>query len=79
MSRSVKDKKPRLALAELLAFDIAKLESAIYGLCAYDDGFAQDVVEHTLYDIFAARDKPSHWRNTEAHIEREELEREGLL
>ncbi|MGB9154076.1 MAG: hypothetical protein WCD70_13435 [Alphaproteobacteria bacterium] len=79
LSRSVKDKNPRLALAKLLALDIAMLESAIYSLCSHDEGFTQNLVEHTLFDIFSARDNSWHWRNTEAHIERDELEREGLL
>ena len=79
MEREVKDKNPTLALAKLIALDIAMIESAVHGLCAINDGFAQEIVEYTLYDILSTPEKSWHWRHTEARIERDELEREGLL
>src|ERR1700693_3385444 len=67
LAASVKDKNPRTALH---ALDIALLETAIYGLSAYNIGFAQTVVEDTLYGVLESFGNPNHWRNRESMMEK---------
>jgi len=70
LAASVKDKNPRTALRKLHALDIALLETAIYGLSAYNIGFAQTVVEDTLYGVLESFGNPNHWRNRESMMEK---------
>src|ERR1700733_6137453 len=70
LAASVKDTNPRTALRKLHALDIALLETAIYGLSAYNIGFAKTVVEDTLYGVLESFGNPKHWRNRESMMEK---------
>jgi hypothetical protein len=72
LGRSVTDKNPGTALRKLHALNIALLETAIYGLSARDIGFAQTVVEDTLYSVLASYGEPNHRRSHEASMIRDE-------
>jgi hypothetical protein len=72
LAASAQDKNPRTALRKLHALDIALLETAIYGLSAYNIGFAQTVVEDTLYSVLESFGNSNHWRSHEAMMEGDE-------
>ena len=79
LSATVKDKNPNTALRKLRLLDQAMLESAIYGMIAsVDEGYAQTVIEETMYSIFASCDNANHWRNREGRVYRDkQLEKSG--